>query len=94
MLVQHTLRLTRRAPRFPNRIRSYRLQAGLTQRGLAAQIGQRRSSVSAWERGRHLPTVPNLFRLARTLNTLSESLYWELYTSAPSGAASPQGAHR
>jgi transcriptional regulator with XRE-family HTH domain len=87
MPVQHTPRLARHAPRFPNRIRSYRLQAGLTQRGLAAQIGQRRASVSAWERGRHLPTAPNLFRLARALNTLSESLYWGLYTSAPSGAA-------
>lgn len=86
MLVQHTPRLVRRAPRFPNRIRSYRLQAGLTQRGLAAEIGQRRSSVSAWERGRHLPTVPNLFRLARALNTLSESLYWGLYTEATSGS--------
>lgn len=94
MLVQHTPRLSARTPRFPNRIRSYRLQAGLTQRGLAAQIGQRRASVSAWERGRHMPTVPNLFRLARALNTLSESLYWELYTSAPSGTVSPQRAHR
>jgi transcriptional regulator with XRE-family HTH domain len=82
MLVQHTPRLTRCAPRFPNRIRRYRLQAGLTQRSLAQQIGQRRASVSAWERGRHLPTVPNLFRLARALSTLAESLYWGLYTAA------------
>ena len=86
MLVQHTPRLGRRAPRFPNRIRSYRLQAGLTQRDLAAQIGQRRSSISAWERGRHLPTAVNLFRVARALNTLAESLYWPLYTSFPTGA--------
>jgi transcriptional regulator with XRE-family HTH domain len=83
MLVQHTARLVRRSPRFPNRIRRYRVQLGLTQRGLAAEIGQRRSSVSAWERGCHLPTVANLFRLARALNTLAESLYWPLYTSFP-----------
>ena len=94
MLVQHTPRLTRRAPRFPNRIRSYRLQAGLTQRGLATQIGQRRSSVSAWERGRHLPTVANLFRLARVLDTLAESLYWPLYTSTPTGVRNLQPANR
>jgi transcriptional regulator with XRE-family HTH domain len=76
--------------RFPNRIRGYRLQAGLTQRELAAQIGQRRSSVSAWERGCHLPTVASLFRLARALNTLAESLYWPLYTSMPTGTPGPR----
>jgi transcriptional regulator with XRE-family HTH domain len=82
MLVQLTPRLVRCAPRFPNRIRSYRLQAELTQRALAERIGQRRATISAWERGRHLPTVPNLFRLARALDTLGESLYWSLYIAA------------
>lgn len=79
-LAQHTPRLSGGAPRFPNRIRRYRLQAGLTQRALAALVHQRRSSVSAWERGRHLPNATNLFRLARHLDTLTESLYWDLYT--------------
>ena len=90
MRVQRTHRLSRRAPRFPNRIRSYRLEAGLTQRDLAEQIGQRRSSLSAWERGCHLPTVASLFRLARALNTLAESLYWPLYTSMPTGTWKPR----
>ena len=94
MLVQHTPRLVRCAPRFPNRIRSYRVQHGLSQRALAAQLGQRRASVSAWERGCHLPTVPNLFRLARALDTLGESLYWALYTQAASGSARLHTAHR
>lgn len=89
MLVQHTPRLSPRTPRFPNRIRNYRLQAGLTQRALAGRIGQRRATVSAWERGRHLPTVPNLFRLARALDTLGESLYWGLYTAARQEAGNP-----
>ncbi len=82
MLVQHTARLAGRPPQFPNRIRSYRLQSGLSQRALADAIGQRRASVSAWERGQHLPSVVSLFRLARALDTLSESLYWEVYTGA------------
>lgn len=82
MLVQHTARLAGRPPRFPNRIRRYRLQAGLTQRLLAERIGERRASVSAWERGRHLPNVVSLFRLARALDTLSASLYWDVYTAA------------
>ena len=36
MQVQHTPRASRRAPRFPNTIREYRLKAGLSQRKLAA----------------------------------------------------------
>ncbi len=82
MLVQHTARLVSRPPRFPNRIRQYRIKAGLSQRLLADRIGQRRASVSAWEGGRHLPNVVSLFRLARALDTLSESLYWHIYTGA------------
>jgi transcriptional regulator with XRE-family HTH domain len=82
MRVQHTSRPTGRAPRYPNRIRRYRIQAGLSQRALANAIGQRRASVSAWERGHHLPNVVSLFRLARALDTLSESLYWQVYTAA------------
>ncbi len=90
MLVQHTARLTSQPPRFQNRIRRYRVQAGLTQRSLAERIGQRPASVSAWERGSYLPTVPNLFRLARALNTLGESLYRSLYTE---GRSSPPQDH-
>ncbi len=81
MSVQHSSRLAGRPARFPNRIRRYRLQAGLTQRALASRIGHRRASVSAWERGRHLPNAVSLFRLARALDTLTESLYWEIYTT-------------
>ncbi len=89
MLVQHTSRLAGQPPRFPNRIRRYRLQSGLSQRALAAAVGQRRASVSAWERGHHLPNVLSLFRLARALGTLSESLYWEVYTGALRAATHP-----
>lgn len=94
MLVQHTTRLASESPRFQNRIRRYRVQAGLTQRTLAEQIGQRPASVSAWERGNYLPTVPNLFRLARALNTLGESLYWSLYTKTRSGHSEDHPAER
>jgi transcriptional regulator with XRE-family HTH domain len=79
---QITQRRWSRPPRFPNRIREYRTQAGLSQRHLALMIRQGRGSVSAWERGQYLPTVPNLFRLARALDTLGESLYYPLYQEA------------
>ncbi len=82
MPIQQTPRLCQRPPRHPNQIRHYRVAAGLSQTELGARIGRTRSVVSAWERGRYLPSVSNLFLLARALDTLVESLYWGLYTQA------------
>ena len=61
MPIQQTPRLTQRPSRHPNQIRKYRLAAGLSQRELGASIRRTRSVVSAWERGRYLPSVTNLF---------------------------------
>ena len=84
MMIQQTRRLTQRSSRHPNQIRNYRIAAGLSQRELGVRIGRTRSVVSAWERGRYLPSVSNLFLLARALDTLVESLYWGLYTETRS----------
>jgi transcriptional regulator with XRE-family HTH domain len=81
MPVHHTPRLSRHSPRFPNAIREYRLKAGLTQRKLGELLGRTRDAVSAWERGLALPKVPILFRMAKLLNTLTESLYFDLYST-------------
>lgn len=83
MTPQLTPRLSSRPVRFPNRIREYRLKAGLSQKALGNLIGKARNRVSAWERGRSLPTVPNLLRLAKALNTLGEALYEGFYCSLP-----------
>ena len=80
MNFQFTMRPTRLKVRFPNRIREYRLKAGLSQRDLAGQLGLRRNAVSAWERGISSPGLAHLLRLAKTLGTLAESLYQELYS--------------
>jgi putative transcriptional regulator len=85
MPLQYTLRRSQPAT-FPNTIREYRLRAGLSQRKLAAMIGRSRSVVARWERGEALPPVPLLFRLAKTLNTLAETLYADLYS--PKGTES------
>jgi DNA-binding XRE family transcriptional regulator len=85
MQLQQTPRLSQRQPRHPNQIRKYRIAAGLSQDELGVRIGRTRSVVSAWERGRYLPSLANLFLLARALDTLVESLYWGLY-SQPRGA--------
>ena len=83
MPIQHTPRASRHSPRFPNKIREYRLKAGLTQLKLAAMLGRGRDAVSSWERGLSLPNVPRLMRMAKILGTLAESLYMEFYATFP-----------
>ncbi len=78
-MLQFTLRRSRGKIRFPNRIREYRLRAGLNQAALAGVIGRGRKVVGTWERGQKLPSLPDVFRLARALGTLAESLYAALY---------------
>jgi DNA-binding XRE family transcriptional regulator len=79
MNFQRTQRRSRTKGRYPNRIREYRLRAHMSQSALGAMIGRTRSSISLWERGLGLPSVPDLFKLAKALATLSESLYIGLY---------------
>jgi putative transcriptional regulator len=93
MPIQQTPRISQRPSRHPNQIRNYRIAAGLSQSELGARIGRTRSVVSAWERGRYLPSVTNLFLLARALDTLVESLYWGLYTQARSTFAEDVQPH-
>lgn len=83
MEVQFTPRASRHAPRFPNKIREYRLKAGLSQRKLAALLGRGKDAVSSWERGVSLPNVPRLMRMAKVLGTLAESLYMDFYATLP-----------
>lgn len=83
MLVQHTPRASRHSPRFPNKIREYRLKAGLSQRKLAELLGRGRNAVSSWERGLTLPSVTRLLRMAKLLGTLAESLYMDFYATFP-----------
>jgi putative transcriptional regulator len=89
MTIQFTLRRSSVFPRYPNRIRAYRIRAGLSQRQLAVLVGHGRSLVSAWERGRYLPSLANALRLAGKLNTLAESLYWDLYRPSQEPATEP-----
>jgi transcriptional regulator with XRE-family HTH domain len=82
MPAQSTPRLSRLRPRFPNRIREYRLKAGLTQQKLGKLLGRGRDAISAWERGLTLPSLPKAIWMATVLGTLAESLYVEIYWSA------------
>jgi transcriptional regulator with XRE-family HTH domain len=88
MTPQFSSRLRRIQPKVANEIRRYRLQAGLTQRQLARQLGIRLSTYTSWERGMTCPSLPNLFKLAKNLNTLVEGLYPEFYVRGEKLAAS------
>ncbi len=90
MEVQVTPRLSRLPARYPNAIREYRLKAHLSQRKLASLVGRTRTSISAWECGQRLPTVPALFAVARNLSTLTEALYYGLYRQRPRQQESPR----
>jgi transcriptional regulator with XRE-family HTH domain len=72
---QRTPRRSRIPPRYPNQIRDYRIRLGHSQRSLADEVGRSLSVISRWERGRTLPTLPDLFRLSKALNTFAEALY-------------------
>ena len=82
MILQRTPRPSSRPVRFPNRIHHYRIQANLTQRALGQAVRRNRKAVSSWERGANLPPAPELFRLAKVLNTFVEALYPSLYEAA------------
>lgn len=92
MTLQFTPRASRHTPKFPNAIRRYRVQMGLSQQHLGAVLGLHRSMVSLWERGLRLPSVPRLFRMARELGTMPEALYHDFYSAFPKKGASTNAA--
>ena len=59
----------------------------MTQRALAQAVGRLRWTISAWEHGSTLPAAPDLFKLAKILNTFVEALYPCLYEAARKPAA-------
>jgi len=93
MEVQLTPRGSRHAPRFPNKIREYRLRAGLSQRKLAALLGRGRNAISSWERGLTKPDVTLSVRMAKILATLVEALYADFYITSPNEGDRPNSAH-
>lgn len=58
----------------PERIKSARQRAGLSQSEIAREIGLNQSSVSDWERGETAPSLANLTKLARLLGVTVDHL--------------------
>src|SRR5436305_10003308 len=50
-----------------DRLRELRERAGLSQSQLAVKVGRTQATVSLWESGKRMPTVPDLVVLAREL---------------------------
>lgn len=57
------------------RLRWRRNDLGLTQNEVAAKTGLQPSWISHFERGRRMPTIPVLARLADALGTTMDGLY-------------------
>jgi DNA-binding XRE family transcriptional regulator len=55
----------------------------LAQKDLGARIGITASTISSWERGKSRPNAILGMQLARALDTLLESLYWDFYSQHP-----------
>ena len=79
MKPQHSSRLRRTQPKFPNSIRRYRLQLGLTQREVVRQLGVRIETLSCWEGGLTRPTLEMAARLASALQISVQALYPEMF---------------
>ena len=62
--------------KYPNKLREYRLKAGLTQKQVAKKLGlQCEDRLSHWERGQAMPSVKNLFRLCKTYKISPNNLF-------------------
>jgi len=59
-----------------NRLRELRLQQGLTQVSLAKRVGVTRQTIIALEKGKFVPSVKLALRLADTLGTSLEDVFW------------------
>lgn len=59
-----------------NRLRELRLQQGLTQVTLAKRVGVTRQTIIAVEKGKFVPSVKLALRLADTLGTPLEDVFW------------------
>jgi len=59
-----------------NRLRELRLRQGLTQVSLANTVGVTRQTIISVEKGKFVPSVKLALRLADTLGTPLEDVFW------------------
>lgn len=59
---------------FPQELRTRRIAAGLTQQQLSEHIGVRQSVISLYEKGRSMPSLDTLVKMADTLDCTIDDL--------------------
>lgn len=64
-------------------LKTYRLQAGLSQEALAKRAGMHSTTISYYEVGRRKPTIHTLFILARALELQPATIIAELQGLKP-----------
>ena len=68
--------------RFPNKLKTYRRCSGYSQKKVARILGFKdTSTLSRWEHGLTVPSIVQVFRLARIYRALPHELYDELWAS-------------
>lgn len=63
-----------------NKLKELRLKANLTQKELALKLEFQDSQdrICIWEKGKGMPSIPNLFKLSRFYNVKPEEIYPEM----------------
>ena len=59
-----------------NRVREARTERGITQEGLAREVGVSRQSIISIERGRYTPSLPLALRIAAFFGCPTEELFF------------------
>jgi len=60
--------------KFPQRLKAYRLNKGLTQKQLAAKLEVEQGTYSRWEAGKLMPSPDNMLRLCQELSVSIEQM--------------------
>jgi len=65
--------------KYPNKLKEFRKKCSLYQKDVAELMGLKSEDrMSRWEKGQSLPSVPNLFKLAKLYKVSIEDIYTEL----------------
>jgi transcriptional regulator with XRE-family HTH domain len=76
--------------RFAAVLRRRRLRARLTQEGLSERAGLHRTHVSVLERGRQVPNMAAVLKIAAALGTSLADLFEEVESDRPPGEEPPE----
>jgi transcriptional regulator with XRE-family HTH domain len=75
--------MNNRKTNIPNNLKEYRLKAGLRQIDVAKLLGfTTEERICHWEKGRNIPNIINLFKLAKIYKVRAEELYNKISTES------------